>query len=232
MLRIERLTVHRGRTEVLCGVSLAVAAGRVHGLVGRNGAGKTTLLDAVFGLVRPTAGEVCFGDRPIRAADVAYMPADTYFYPRITGREYLGIFAARNPAFDVAAWSDVFDVPLDQFVDDCSSGTQQKLALLGVLSLDRQVVMLDEPMNGLDMASNEVLMRLLRMLAEAGKTVLVTSHVLETLTATCDEIHVLDGGVIAGSFADTEFAQLRELLTSGQPALKIARLSTLVGRRR
>ncbi len=227
MLSIERLVVRRGAAEVLRGVELALEAGRVHGLVGRNGAGKTTLLDALYGFLAPAAGAVTFQGRPALPTDIGYLTTENFFYPRITGREYLRLFAARH-AFDVEGWSALFELPLDRFVDAYSTGMKKKLALLGVLSLGRPVLALDEPFNGLDLETNRLLARLLRMLATEGRTVLLTSHVLESLTSTCDRIHLLDAGVVSASFGADEFGRLEDELVRGD-AGRVGRMRELLG---
>lgn len=227
MLSIEGLVVRRGAVEVLRGVELSLEAGRVHGLVGRNGAGKTTLLEAVYGFVAPHSGRVHFDGRPALPTDIGYLPAENFFYPRITGREYLALFAAQRE-FDVAGWGALFELPLDRFVDAYSTGMKKKVALLGALSLGRPVLALDEPFNGLDLETNRLLYGIIRMLADEGRTVLLTSHVLEALTATCHRIHLLDGGSITGSFAEDEFPALEAELARGDSA-RMGRLRELMG---
>lgn len=227
MLAVENLDVRYAATPVLRELNLALAPGLVHGLVGRNGAGKTTLLDAIYGFVRPHSGTIRFHGRPVLPDDVGYLPAELTFYRRITGREYLRIFHARNRTFDVAAWCGIFDLPLDRFVDEYSTGMKKKLALLGVLRLDRPVLVLDEPNNGLDLESNQLLGQLLRVWAERGRTVLVTSHVLESLTRTCDAIHLLGNGAIEGSYDAARFDRLEAQLLSAQMSHRLHTLRRL-----
>ena len=221
MLSIDSLEVRYGAAVVLRGLSLELEPGQVYGLIGRNGEGKTTLLEAIFGLVDPSAGSIHLRGVPIRTSDVSYLQTHNFFYPRITGREYLRIFQSRHPAFDVEAWNQILELPLDQLVERYSEGMQKKLALLGILSLDRSVMLLDEPFNGLDLESNHLLGRLLRMLAVGGKTILLTSHILESLTRSCDRIHLLARGVVAGTFRPAEYDQLDALMLSGATGEKL-----------
>lgn len=228
MLSIEGVVAGYGERVVLDGVDLRLAPGTVHGLVGRNAEGKTTLLEAVYGFVPVRAGTVRFDGRPALPSDVGYLPTRNFFYPRITGREYLRVFQSRRPAFDAEGWSRVFELPLDGYVETYSTGMQKKLALVGVLSLGRPVLMLDEPFNGLDLESNHVLGQLIRTLAAGGRTVLLTSHILESLTSTCGMIHLLSGGRIAGSFAEAEFDGLGERLLTEATAGKMALVERLL----
>ena len=207
-----------GEHAVLRGVDLFVPMGEIHGLVGRNGAGKSTLLASIAGLVRPGRGTITVNAEPVRIRDVGYLPVESHFYSHITGREYLSIFSPDGSRISgrhddwVETWGRAFDLPLDALLDDYSSGMRQKLAILGVLRLDRRILLLDEPVNGLDLESNQLLTQVLRALAAAGVAVLATSHVLEALWSMCDRVHMLDGGVITGSYAAADFAELRDVL--------------------
>jgi len=147
---------------------------------------------------------------------------------RVTGREYLGIFRARAPDFDVDEWSAVFELPLDRYVDGYSTGMKKKLALLGTLSLERRVLLLDEPANSLDLESNLLLARLLHALAESGRTVLVTSHVLESLGAACDWIHVLDERRVALTVPRSRFHEVEQYLLTRRSEAKLERMHTLL----
>jgi ABC-type multidrug transport system ATPase subunit len=226
VLSIEHLTVaHEGET-VLDDLSLRIDAGRVHGIVGEPGAGKTTLLDAIFGFVRVERGAVTLDGTLLRPEDIGYLPADLYFYPGTTGREYLRTICmnstngdvlrdtaralarlterdvdAQNAfrTFDIDAWARLFGVPLDDAADGGSADVQRKLGILGVLALARPVLLLDEPTGTLDVETSQLLGRVLRLLADSGRTVVVTSHSREALNAMCDAVHVLaDGRIEAG----------------------------------
>ena len=227
MLTVESLSVRFGRAQALVDLSVALEAAAVHGIVGRNGAGKTTLLEAIYGFVE-FEGRIRVGGREPHARDIAYVPTVDRFFPRITGREYLSVFRGRRRGFDPDAWAELFDLPLDRYVDAYSTGMGKKLALLGALSLGRSILMLDEPGNHLDVESNLMLGRLLRVLADEGRTVLVTSHVLESLTGVCDHIHVLAEGRLARSLEREEFDELEGELVRGTARPPIDRIRTLV----
>lgn len=226
-----------GAHDVLTGVDLAVPAGEVHGLVGRNGAGKTTLLATIAGFVEARAGTIAVHGREAQLRDLAYLPVDEYFYGHITGREYLGIFreptqASRDESrWDAWAekWATAFELPLDQLIDGYSTGMRRKLAIVGALRLQRSVLLLDEPANGLDLEANQLLILVLRELAAQGAAILVTSHVLEALEAACDRIHLLDGGRIAGSYTLAELPALRTILL-GDAGRRLAEVRPLLQR--
>lgn len=166
----------------------------IHGIVGLNGAGKTTFLNALYGFGRNAEARVRWNDADMGHGNTAFLETDNYFHPGITGREYLDLFMSGPAAADVRMLNELLEVPLDALITTYSTGMKRKLALLGVLSLDREVVLLDEPMNGLDLASVRVLEAIIKRLAERGRTVIITSHVLGPLVTMCDWMHLLQHG--------------------------------------
>jgi ABC-2 type transport system ATP-binding protein len=193
MITIADLRCAYGNKTVLDIPAYTFAPG-IHGIVGLNGAGKTTFLNALYGFGRSAEARVRWNDADMGHGNTAFLETDNYFHPGITGREYLELFMSGPAAADVAMLNELLEVPLDALITTYSTGMKRKLALLGVLSLDREVVLLDEPMNGLDLASVRVLEAIIKRLAERGRTVLVTSHVLGPLIVLCDRIHLLQQG--------------------------------------
>ena len=215
MLTIRNLQVeYKKGAPILKGIDLSMESGKIHGLVGLNGAGKTTLLNTLYTFIRPSEGSVCYDERPLRRRDIAYLEAENYFYPYMTGREYLNLFPAGRNGFETDSWQQLFHLPLDDITENYSTGMRKKLALLGVLKPDKPIVVLDEPFNGLDLESAHILTLILQQLREGGKTVLVTSHVFETLTSSCDQIHHIDHGIIDHSYSREQFGMLQKLLYS------------------
>ena len=215
MLTIRNLQVeYKKESPVLKGINLSMEPGKIHGLVGLNGAGKTTLLNTLYAFLRPSEGSVLYNDTALKRKDIAYLEAENYFYPYMTGREYLNLFPAGKNGFDTESWQQLFHIPLDDITENYSTGMRKKLALLAVLKPDKPILILDEPFNGLDLESAHILTLILQQLREGGKTVLVTSHVFETLTSSCDQIHHIDHGTIDHSYSKEQFGMLQELLYS------------------
>lgn len=215
MLTIRNLQVeYKKGSPILKGIDLSMESGKIHGLVGLNGAGKTTLLNTLYAFIRPSEGSICYNERPLKRRDIAYLEAENYFYPYMTGREYLNLFPAGKNGFETDSWQQLFHLPLDDITENYSTGMRKKLALLGVLKPDKPIVVLDEPFNGLDLESAHILALILQQLREGGKTVLVTSHVFETLTSSCDQIHHIDHGIISHSYSREQFGMLQKLLYS------------------
>lgn len=215
MLTIRNLQVeYKKQSLILRGITLSMESGKIHGLVGLNGAGKTTLLNTLYGFIRPVEGSIQYNENPLQRRDIAYLEAENYFYPYMTGREYLDLFPAGKNGFQIDNWQKLFSIPLDDITENYSTGMKKKLALLGVIKPDKPILILDEPFNGLDLESAHILTLILQQLREKGKTVLVTSHVFETLTSGCDYIHHINNGMIEQSYPKEQFGMLKELLFS------------------
>ena len=208
MITINNLTISYGKNEkVINKLNLSLDENLIHGIVGLNGAGKTTLLNTLFGLKKPDAGTIQFDNEEINKKSVAYLVTENFFYSNITGKEYLSLF--KNKEFDIDQWNKLFTLPLDKIIDGYSTGMKKKLALLGVLKQDKPLMILDEPFNGLDIETCRIIRMILLRLKEKNKTVIITSHIIETLTNLCDFIHYLEAGQIKysrdkGGFSEFE----------------------------
>lgn len=211
MLTIADLHCAYGDKPVLDIPRYEMAPG-IQGIVGLNGAGKTTLLNALYGFGRGPSARVQWKGVDMFHGNTAFQEAESYFYPGITGREYLDLFMPASGESDAQALNTLLEVPLDQLISTYSTGMKRKLVLLGVLRLEREVLLLDEPMNGLDLASVRVLEAIIRRMAERGRTVLITSHVLGPLIALCDRIHLLQHGRFTRVFEHDAMEGLEEAL--------------------
>jgi ABC-2 type transport system ATP-binding protein len=196
MIKIDNLFVDYGQHSVLKGLSLKIENATIHGLVGLNGSGKTTLLNTIYGIKKQTEGVVQIMGRERKRSLISYLETQNYFYPRITGKEYLKLISNKNPDFDINAWNDLFELPLKQLIDEYSTGMKKKLAMFGIISQNKIFLILDEPFNGIDLETVYKLKNLLQKLKLQGKTILITSHILESLIGLCDAISYLNNGKI------------------------------------
>jgi len=196
MLRIENLSVSYGPHLVLDNLSLALPLHQVHGLAGMNGAGKTTLLHAMAGFVKSTSGKISYETSALKRTDLSFLATENFFYSYITGREYLELFEVPVSSTGIEEWNRIFSLPLNQQVEGYSSGMKKKLAIIGVLRQNKPLVVLDEPFNGLDLEASRMLSLIIARLKEQGSTVIITSHILGSLTGICDQIHLLHNGKI------------------------------------
>jgi ABC-2 type transport system ATP-binding protein len=209
------LTKQFGRRTAVAGVDLEVPAGTAFGFLGPNGAGKTTLIRMLLGLLRATSGEMrLLGlDVPALRAEalrrVGAVVEEPRFHGHLTGRENLRCAAAVRghetyaqiePALRRVGLADRGD----DRVKDYSMGMRQRLGLARCLLPDPALLILDEPMNGLDPAGILETRRLIREFVDEGRTVFLSSHLLAEVERTCDQVAIIDHGqvVIQGAIAD------------------------------
>jgi ABC-2 type transport system ATP-binding protein len=203
VVEIRELSKRFGDIAAVNNLSFDIEAGRVTGFLGPNGAGKSTTLRALLGLVRPSSGSATFGGRRYDELErpstrVGAVLEDASFHPGRTARNHLRILAitGRHPArrvdevLSAVGLSDAADRPVKGY----SMGMRQRLAIAGALLGDPQVLILDEPTNGLDPPGIAWLRGLLREQAEGGRAVLVSSHVLAEVAQSVDDVVVVAGG--------------------------------------
>ncbi len=210
MITIDNINIFYGERKVIDSLSLSLSNNDIHGIVGLNGSGKTTLLNAIFGLKKTVSGQILYNGQNISKKDVSYLTAENFFYSDITGKEYLSLF--KNEKFKLNQWNELFSLPLDQVISEYSTGMKKKLALMGVLKQNKRIMILDEPFNGLDIETCRIFRIILLRLKEQGKTIIITSHIIETLTNLCDNIHYLENGKIKYSKEKNEFSDFQKEL--------------------
>lgn len=175
LIYIKELSKAYGKTRVLDNLSVSYESGKIYGLVGENGAGKTTLFNCIMG-VTDYEGEI----RKSSPMTVGYMSAENFFYSLITGKEYLEFcIKAKGKKMDAKAidsLNKVFQLPLERFASDYSTGMKKKLALMALLLQENDLYILDEPFNGVDLYGCIQLKRIIRELKNKGKTVILSIH--------------------------------------------------------
>lgn len=209
MIEIKGLSKAYGPEEVLQNIDLSFEKGKVYGIVGENGAGKTTLFKCIAGLEKHQ-GEVISDLQPLKN-HLGFLPTLPYFFSKITGREYLQLLCnarqAKNINFNER---NIFDLPLDKYAVNYSTGMKKKLALLAVLLQRNDVFILDEPFNGVDIQSNIIITEIIHQLKKLNKTIIISSHIFATLSEVCDEIHLLQHGLITRTVFQEAFNALEE----------------------
>ena len=214
MISIQDLSVKFNDNQILNNINIDFVKRNVHGIVGLNGAGKTTFFNVLAKTLRPDTGVVKQNNVVLTIKDTAYLETVNFFYSRITGTEYLKIFKQTNSDFSLTILQDYFKLPLDELVENYSTGMKKKLALLGVLKQDKPVFILVEPFNGLDLETNKILEIIITTLKQKDKTVFVSSHIIEPLLTTCDTIHLLEKGAFVKSFDKNDFDKIDDELFS------------------
>lgn len=216
MIEVQRLVKRYGRVTAVAGLSFEVPRGAVVALLGPNGAGKSTTIKAVTGQLRPTSGRVTVAGHDLRTAPLAakrafgYVPDRPYLYPNLSGRELLRFLGRLRDVPDAARKAEAllarFELSesADELVDTYSHGMRQRLTFCSALLHAPPVLVVDEPMVGLDPRGARDVRLLLRQHADDGGAVLLTTHSMEVAEAVADDIVLLAKGraVAQGSMSD------------------------------
>ena len=218
-IRTEDLSKHFGRTVALEGLTLDVAAGEIFGFLGPNGAGKSTTVRLLLGLIRPTRGRAWLAGVPVTDVErahrsVGYVPGDVSLWPQLTGRETLELLGAMAGEVDTAYRDELvdrFDLDLSRRVRAYSKGNRQKVALVAAFMTRPDILLLDEPTAGLDPLMEAEFQALVREVAADGRTVFLSSHLLDEVEDLCHRVAILREGHLVEV---ASLAELRELSTT------------------
>jgi len=219
-VELQNLSRRYGAHEAVRGLTLSIAPGEVFGLLGPNGAGKSTTLKMLATLLKPTGGTARIGgfDLVSQSNDVrriiGYVPEGAELYDVLTGAEFLDFVGDlhRLSGAEAAARRRVLAErleiapELDRRIGEYSKGMKQKLLLVAALQHDPAVLLLDEPLDGLDVAAQEVLKSILRERASQGGAVVYSSHILEVVERVCDRVAIVHRGQLAALGAPREIA--------------------------
>lgn len=207
MIETQALGKRYGSKVALDSLTLQVNAGEVMGFLGPNGSGKTTTIRLLMGLLRPTSGAAkilgrdCHNDSVALKRVVGYLPDEPFLYPYLSGLEFLEMVAglhglsgaeARRKAGALAERYVGAEAP--RFCMTYSHGTKKRVALAAALLHDPQVLILDEPTNGLDPMAAKQMKDLVAQLAREGKTVFLSTHLLETAERLCHRVAIISAG--------------------------------------
>ncbi len=223
MLEIQNLTKRYRNIAVVDNVSFAVRPGEVTGYLGPNGSGKSTTVKIITGLLEPTAGRVLLDGKDIRddligfRRRLGYVPEEAILYSYLTGLEYLQLMGRlrslptaevdrkANDLLALFSLSDYRHAPISAY----SKGMKQRVLISAALMHDPDVLILDEPLSGIDVTSALLFKHLLGELARRGKTILYISHVLEVVEKVCAQVIIIYKGKI---MAADSVAHLRDLM--------------------
>jgi len=231
MLKLDNVVKRYGSFEAVRGVNLDVQAGQIFGFLGPNGAGKTTTIRMIAGVLEPTSGRIEVGGDDLAAAPecakrrIGYIPDRPHLYEKLTGGEFLRFVAGlwdRNgqgteeradrllELFRLTEWKN-------ELIESYSHGMRQKLLITSALIHQPELVVVDEPMVGLDPRAARVLKDLLKTYVDQGGTVFLSTHTLEVAEVLCDRIAIINQGTI---IAQGTMQELRAHAEAGEEGLE------------
>jgi ABC-2 type transport system ATP-binding protein len=220
-VEVHNVAKQYGTKQAVGGASLTIAAGAFTGLVGPNGAGKTTLLRMITGLCRPDSGTISVAGVPVWPDPdgirqlMGVLPDDLRLFERLTGREflaYVGLLRGINGDELTRRSDQLLDVmgfgfSSDELVADYSTGMRKKVALAAALIHAPKILFLDEPFESVDPVSVRALQDVLRAYQQAGGTVVLSSHVMDTVEKLCTYVAIMDRGQIIATGTVDEIRQ-------------------------
>jgi ABC-2 type transport system ATP-binding protein len=215
IIETKNLIKRYGEQAAVDGIDLAVERGSIHGFLGRNGSGKTTTIKILLGMTHPTSGEArVFGMRPEDRKDgvrirqrIGFVSEDKGLYDYLRVEQMIAFTRSFFPNWDRKMENRLialFELPLKRSIKKLSKGMRAKLALLLALSRSADLLVLDEPTDGLDPAVTEEVLQLLVGLAASGTTIFFSSHRLSEVEQICDQVSILERGriVVEGALDD------------------------------
>ncbi|MEN0136098.1 MAG: ABC transporter ATP-binding protein [Rhodococcus sp. (in: high G+C Gram-positive bacteria)] len=212
-ISVENLVKTFGPTRALDGLDLEVGTGEVHGFLGPNGSGKSTTIRVLLGLLRADSGRATLlGGDPWRDSvslhrRLAYVPGDVNLWPNLTGGEAIDLLAGLRGGLDEPRRAELlerFELDPTKKARTYSKGNRQKVALVAAFASDVELYVLDEPTSGLDPLMESVFQDCVEEMSDAGKTVLLSSHILAEVEALCDRVSIIREGrtVETGTLAE------------------------------
>ncbi len=231
MIRLKSLTKRYGNFVAVDNIDLHVSKGEIFGFLGPNGAGKTTTLRIIAGIMRPTKGSITIGgddvvNNPMAAKRrLGFIPDRPFVYEKLTGAEFLrfvaGLYQQDGEIVErrIDELLDVFELTpwKNELVESYSHGMRQKLIISSALIHRPEVIVVDEPMVGLDPKAARLLKDIFRQFVDRGGTVLMSTHTLEVAEAMCDRISIIQQGKIV---AHGTMEELRKQTAAGDASLE------------
>ena len=236
VIHIQKLTKSFGRTQALRGIDLTVQQGEVHGFIGPNGAGKSTTIRILLGILRKTSGEITLlGGDPWRDAvelhrRLVYVPGDVTLWPDLSGGEIIDLLGRLHGEVHISRKKQLlehFQLDPTKKSGTYSKGNRQKVALVAAFSCEAELYLLDEPTSGLDPLMEDIFQECVAEIKKAGKTVLLSSHILSEVEALCDRVSIIRQGKMVESGTLSELRHLTRTtvnVETGSAAMELEKL--------
>ncbi len=225
MLELKKITRKYNNIAVVKSVSFCAKPGEILGYLGPNGAGKTTTVKMLAGLLEPTSGKIFLNGKEMDSdiidykRKIGYIPEQSEIYPHLTGREYLQLTGRLrqiqekilekkiNGLMEQVGLSIDMHLPISNY----SKGMRQKVLIAAALLHDPDILLLDEPLSGLDISTTLVFKDILSQLAKMGKIIIYSSHILEVVEKICDRVIIIDRGEIVADDSVRKLSTLMKL---------------------
>lgn len=217
IMEVRNLTKKFGQFTALSGVNINLEPGEVYGFIGPNGAGKTTTIRVLLGILKATSGSAAiFGKDVWKDAvdihkNIAYVPGDVNLWSNLTGGEVIDLFVRLRRNKNKSRKNELiqrFDIDPTKKCRTYSKGNRQKVALVAAFSSDADLYILDEPTSGLDPLMEKVFQECVREVKTAGKSVFLSSHILQEVERLCDKVSIIRDGKIIETGTMTELRHL------------------------
>ncbi|RLJ70991.1 ABC-2 type transport system ATP-binding protein [Hydrogenivirga caldilitoris] len=223
ILKLENIHKSFNKREVLKGISLSLHRGEIFGFIGPNGAGKSTTMKIIMGFIKPSSGKVfIFGKENTDSnlkREVGFLPEHPYFYTNVTGKEFLKFVRLVSGVEPKEFWNRVdiygkkleISWALDKKLSEYSKGMLQRFGILQTVVCEPELIILDEPMSGLDPIGRRIVMDLILELKANGKTVFFSTHILPDVQRVCDRVGVIVGGRLTDIVEGKDIENIEEL---------------------
>lgn len=223
MLELRRVSKKYGVIPAVDRIDLCIEPGEIVGYLGPNGAGKSTTIKMLAGLLEPGSGEILYRGEPINRdlysykKRLGYVPEQSEIYPHLSGYEYLLMVGRLRHIPEKCLKRQIVDlmegfslsIEMDLAISSYSKGMVQKVLIASALLHDPEILLLDEPLSGLDVNTSMIIKDLLRMLADEGRIIMYSSHILEVVEKICSRVVIIHKGRIV---ADDSVKHLRDLM--------------------
>lgn len=231
MIKLSELTKDYGTTIAVNKLNLCVDAGEIYGFIGPNGAGKTTTIRMMGGVLAPTSGNIIIGGvdmakNPVEGKKmIGFVPDRPFLYEKLTGMEFLrfsaDLYNVDRATFEEKAKALLMQFALanwaDELIEAYSHGMKQRLIIASALLHDPRIMIIDEPMVGLDPEAVHMVKDILKKLAAAGKTIFVSTHTLSMAEDLCDRIGLIHKGML---LAEGNLDELQRIAKLGEANLE------------
>ncbi len=210
-LSISNLSKNYGSRNILESISVNYSSGLIHGIIGANGSGKTTFFNCIT-RNSPSKGNISYPEN----LQMGYLPTELFMYPRISGTEFIQFcLSSKKIPFiknEVNNLNQLFELPLDEYAETYSTGMLKKLYLLVLILEKNDILVLDEPFNGLDVNAVSYISELIKRLKEQGTLILISSHIILHLSSISDTLSFLENGKLQFIDNKSEFGELEKYI--------------------